>query len=105
MALEYDLHPWPRDVMPAVHCLLAYYRKTDPDLNLKEVGHAAWHLIGYAGGQVDPHPVLAGAALTEKGFVQALEAIEATDASYGAVPWALLLQFAMLVLEKLLKDS
>lgn len=102
------LHPYPHDPLPAVRCLLDYFRGTTTEL--LEVGHAAWHLAGYAYSMADVHPPVIGetrAKLSQAELREQLEQIGAQCSLAGfhasEFNW-LSLAMALIELLKLLRS-
>jgi hypothetical protein len=98
-----ELHPYPDDVMPAVHTVLAYLRGTEPAVPVVEVGHAVWHLAGFALSQFDHHD----ATVTVVGKADEADlrvALESLDQGLKtAIDWSLLLPILLDLLLRLIK--
>lgn len=92
----------PKDPLPAIRVLLAYYRKTEP-VETVEVGHAALHLACYGYGFIDPHEPPMYGMISQSEFIDALAALESGMAR--AIPWQLLVGFALEILKKLLLEN
>jgi hypothetical protein len=109
--VSYDLMPLPKDPMPAVRCLLDYYRGSAEEVPWQEAGHALLHLASYAYAMVDNHALSQAAASapvadTEDGLVNQLERLEAGGPqAYGAFPWATLLLMVINILQQLLREN
>lgn len=96
------LYPYPNDPIPAVKLLVSKLRGGDAPP--AELGHAAWHLAGYALSQFDPHPVVTArpplsdhdaAALLEGNLLAKHGGVAAID-----VPWDVILSLAIQLLQR-----
>jgi hypothetical protein len=95
------LHPYPADFVSPVKVIVNHLRGVEL-VPYVELGHAAWHLAGYALSHVDPHPPVRAAdykGLSDAELADKLEALAVPQAQ--AVDWAGFLLLALEILRRL----
>lgn len=105
-------HPYPTDPAFGDCVVLIQEGLRDRMVNPKETFHAAWHLIGYAGGQWDVHNPPVGAvadapAMTKAEAADALEQFKGVgavgDSAATAFPWQVLVPMLLNLAAEALK--